>query len=736
MECHSGKEASANLRFEKLDGADTITKHRKVWKKVAANILQRKMPPADQDRPEEDEIAQVTTWLREELGRFDCSSRHDPGRVTIRRLNRVEYNKTIRDLVGIDFTPTDDFPTDDVGYGFDNIGDVLSLSTLLLEKYVKAAEQIVARAIVTDDPHRPVITRLEKDALGLSGGNGGAGSGIVLEDGTRLITGLGSAFCDHYLRTQGDYIVRIKAYGEQAGPEPVRMSVQLDGRFVLVTSVAATRAEPAVFEKRIPIKEGNHRIAATFLNDFENPADPDPARRKRNLAVSWIELEGPLGLEPTPLPESHKRIFVVSPAPGGESEAARTIVRAFARRAFRRPVLDAEVERFAQLVDLARREGDTFEQGIQLAIQAILVSPHFLFRIETDEEPNNPLVARPVSEFELANRLSYFLWSTMPDEELFGQAAEGKLRHGQTLADETLRMLADPKSAALIENFASQWLQLRRLEQWAPDPGLFASFDEELRAAMREETLRFFAEVVREDRSILDLLDADFTYANERLARHYGLEGITGPEFRRVALPAGGPRGGVLTQASVLTITSNPTRTSPVKRGKWVLEELLGQPPPPPPPNVPELPEDKTALTGSLRQRMEQHRSNPNCAQCHARMDPLGFGLENFDAIGAWRDKDGEFAIDPSGSLPDGGSFAGPAELRAILRGRADEFRRCLVEKMLTYALGRGLEYYDQCAVDAICARLAEDGDRFSRLILEVVHSEPFQLRRGKGADE
>lgn len=731
MDCHSGKEATANLDLEKFNKLETLVKKRKVWQKISHNILHRKMPPKEQEKPEEKDIQAVTAWIDQQLNSFDCQEQRDPGRVTIRRLNRQEFNNTIRDLLGVSFRPADDFPSDDVGYGFDNIGDVLSLSTLLLEKYLAAAEEITKQAIVTDDPRRPTLKRLDAKSLQLSG------KGVVLADETRLVTGLGAAYVEHYLQFSAEYVVRARIYGEQAGKDPVKYGLQVDGRFLEVGTTTATREEPVVIEKKVSLGEGARRIAVTFLNDASDPTHPDPAKRERNLAVLSFEIEGPFGLEPSPVPESHRQLFAMPEElqSGEEIEQARYILSRFMRRAFRRPVQPEEVDRFLELYKLARSEGDNFETGIQLAVRGVLVSPHFLFRIEEDLSPNDPKHIHPISEPELATRLSYFLWSSMPDEELLGLAERGELRRGDALAQQVARMLADPRSQAFVDNFAGQWLQLRSLANVSRDPDRFPDFDESLRQAMKEESTRFFESILREDKSILTFLDADYTFLNERLARHYGIDGVEGSELRKVSLPSGN-RGGLITQASILTITSNPTRTSPVKRGKWILEELLGEPPPPPPPDVGELMEDESALTGTLRQQMEQHRANPNCATCHARLDPLGFGLENFDAIGAWRDKDGEHPVDASATLPDGQSFTGPRELRQVLATKEREFRRCLTEKLLTYALGRGLEYYDQCAVDAICENLAQDGDRFSRLILEIVHSEPFQLRRGKGEDE
>ncbi len=384
---------------------------------------------------------------------------------------------------------------------------------------------------------------------------------------------------------------------------------------------------------------------------------------------------------------------------------------------------------------MADHEGENFHTAIGVGLQAILVSPNFLFRVELDPEPNNPDAIRTLNDFELATRLSYFLWSSTPDDELLTLARLGKLHETDTLDRQVRRMLADPKSQALVENFAGQWLQLRNLDVASPDRGRYPEFDEALRTAMRKETEQFFASILREDGSLLDFIDGNYTFVNERLARHYGIEGVKGEEYRRVELdPA--QRGGVLTQASVLTVTSNPTRTSPVKRGKWVLENLLGTPPPPPPANVPELKTDEEAqLTGSLRERMEQHRANPDCAVCHNRMDPLGFGLENYDGIGGWRTKDGAFDIDPSGELPGGLAFAGPQELKQILKARQDDFIRCLAEKMLTYALGRGVEYSDRCTVEDLVRAVQDNDYKFSSLILAIVHSDAFQKRRGKRSE-
>ncbi|MEW6161657.1 MAG: DUF1592 domain-containing protein, partial [Verrucomicrobiota bacterium] len=525
----------------------------------------------------------------------------------------------------------------------------------------------------------------------------GDAPGDALHGGARLLGREGEIFFPHKFLVEGEYLIRVRAYGQQAGPEPARMSVRLDSRNLFTFDVTAEEHNPAVYQICVKVSAGTHKIAGAYINNYRDPRNPDPKQRDRNLIIEYFELVGPLDPKPVPVPETHRRIFTRQPGPNNQAEVAREIIGNFARRAFRRPVASRELDRLMQLFQAADGQGETFEQSVKVALTAVLVSPHFLFRGELQPEPDNPKAVHEINEFALASRLSYFLWSTMPDEELFALAEKKALR--KNLATQVKRMLRHPKSRALVDNFAAQWLQIGNLALAAPDKELFPQFDDSLRAAMQKETELFFEHVVREDLSVLTFLDSDFTFANELLARHYGLSGVSGPDFQRVSLK-GTPRGGLLTHGSILTITSNPTRTSPVKRGKWILETILGTPPPPPPPDVPELKEGKE-LTGTLRQRMEQHRDNPLCASCHARMDPIGFGFENFDAVGVWRELDGGAPIDPAGQLVSGERFQGPAELRKILlQAKRDEFVRSLSEKMLTYALGRGLEYYDKCAVD------------------------------------
>lgn len=734
--CHAAVKPKAGLNLAAFRDEQRARVQHKIWDRVAEYVQGGLMPPEDRPQPSRQEVARLIQWIKDSPAAIDCGRGFDPGRVTIRRLNRAEYNNTIRDLVGIDFHPADDFPSDDVGYGFDNIGDVLSISPILLEKYLKAAETISEQAIIAGPHSRGPVVTWDGPKLDSSGGS-------PADDDGRMLTSDGEIAIIHQLPASGEYLLRIRASGDQAGPEPVRMAVRIDGKDLRRFEVTAARGTWQEHAFRQKLRQGKRRISVAFLNDYYKPDDPDPRKRDRNLIVQSIQVEGPLFSAGALLPDSHRRIIFQTPKTRNDApKAAHAIIERFAVRAFRRPVPEGEVARLLKFVDLAIQNGDPFERGIQLAVQAILVSPQFLFRVELDSGTSRVsrsgnggqserTTSAPIGDFEVASRLSYFLWSTMPDDELFRLATEGKLRSPENLHQQVLRMIKDPKAQALVDNFAAQWLQLRNLKGASPDHERFPSFDEPLRAAMLRETELFFGAVVHGDLSVLNFLDSDFTYANERLARHYGLSGVKGDQFRRVKLK-GHARGGLITQASILTVTSNPTRTSPVKRGKWVLEQLLGTPPPPPPANAPPFKEEQKAVTAaSLRQQMEAHRASASCATCHSRMDPLGFGLENYDAVGAWRDQDGNFPIDSSGTLPSGASFRGPEQLKAILKSRSREFARCLTVKMLTYALGRGLEDFDQCAVDKIVERLIAANYRFSALVQGIVESDPFLKRRG-----
>ncbi|SIO07419.1 Planctomycete cytochrome C [Singulisphaera sp. GP187] len=734
INCHGDKKPKGGVNLAKLTDEASLVANQKVWQLVIENIESGDMPPEGKPRPSKAEVELLTGWIDARLEKLDCGKESDPGRVTLRRLNRSEYNNTIRDLFGRDFRAAEDFPSDDVGYGFDNIGDVLTLPPILMEQYLAAAESIVEQAIVADSDSSALMKTWEAEELEPDAG------GSRYDDWARMLASTGEIAVTFPCPRGGEYLFRVRAFGQQAGPEPARMAFQVDGKVIKTVEVTAEVGNPEVYEVKLPLSEGARRLSVAFINDFYEPKAEDPKRRDRNLVVDFLEIQGTAGAANAPLPASHQKIIFQTPTKATRDDCVRAILERFASRAYRRPITPGELARLVKFVDLAEQSGDSFERGIQLALEAVLVSPQFLFRVEIDprlEKSDKTQFTRthPINEFELASRLSYFLYSSIPDDELWQLATEGKLREGDHLEKQVRRMLLDPKAKALVENFADQWLQIRNLKTVNPDPKQFPKFDEPLRAAMLKETELFFEAVMREDRSVLDFLDADYTFLNERLAAHYGINGVKGNEFRRVSLSEGTQRGGLLTQASILTVTSNPTRTSPVKRGKWILEQILGTPPPPPPPDVPELKEDpSTVLTGSLRQRMEQHRANPSCASCHARMDPLGFAFENFDAIGAWRDKDGAFPVDSSGSLPSGQSFQGPEGLKAILKTREKNFTRCLAEKMLTFAIGRGIEDPDKCAIDKIVDTTGSDQSKFSRLVLEIVKSDPFQKRKNRGA--
>jgi hypothetical protein len=700
--CHGNGKAKADLSFDKYTDDRSVLADRKVWDNVRHMLKVREMPPPERPQPKPAEVEAASQAIKGIFDRFDAA-RPNAGRVTIRRLNRTEYNNTIRDLVGVDFKPADDFPADDVGYGFDNIGDVLTVSPLLLEKYLSAAEAILDKAIVIADLPKPKKQTFDTIRTGSTKTASDLGKILSFDEGT--------------------YHIRCKVGAEQAGDEPVRVMLRADGKDVKEFEVRATPDKPLVIESTVTMKPGSGRVGVRFLNPTTEPING----KERVLHLKGVEIEGPFNPPPLVYPEAHKRLM--AHAPGlAPRQAAREIVARFASRAFRRPVKPEEVERCLALYDAAEKKGQRFELRVRAALYRVLVSPHFLFRVELDPPGAAPGTTYTISEYELASRLSYFLWNSTPDDELFALAEKGQLR--QNMEAQVRRMIKDPRSTSFLRGFAEQWLTLRKLELASPDPKLFPTFDSALREAMIRESLLFFEAVVREDRSVPDLLDADFTFVNEQLARHYGVEGVVGKQFVRVKAPA--HRGGILTQASVLALASNATRTSPVKRGKFILEQILHSPPPPPPPDVPELEEQKQ-LKGTLRQQMEQHRTNPVCASCHKRMDPIGFAFENFDAIGAWREKDGTAPVDASGVLPDGRKFDGPAGLKKILRDDKDVFVRCVTEQMLTYALGRGLEPFDRPAVDKILNALGKENDRFSTLLIEIVKSDPFQKRTTPG---
>jgi mono/diheme cytochrome c family protein len=998
-QCHGNGRDKGGLAIDSYKTVQDVDADREEWEDVVKVIRSGEMPPPSaKNHPTLSQRDTITNWIEDEIYKYD-PNHPDPGRVTIRRLNRAEYNNTIRDLIGVDFKPAADFPSDDSGYGFDDIGDVLSLPPVLMEKYLAAAARIMDEAIVTQTIPSQVrhynanlmemgfnadgdrgdgwmpLGGLEEDGVSATipvpagdylvrvytfakpraappdgaggfrrnrGGPGAAaagpnapanarpnsvpaaaaqngngspargGSGPLLADndptlndvvvndnnvdtpplrmpgvsaaasetavaapstqaappnapatrpaaahlppmklslmvdgavikdvtdtgteakpvileyrvgvshgthrfaitnrrirggpnelimvngrigrqqggtiwvkwveiegplsgatirfpidaltalgdgktlpgGTRQLGHDGQVAAAFTAPSDGEYVLRAQAYADQAGNEPARMEWRINGKTVKTFDVRAPghlvpipgqrvfslellNPMPYVYETKVKLPAGPVNFSVAFVNAFSDPDAVNPNLRRRSLYVNYLEVENPRGTQPLPpMPAALAANFTVQPTPATKLAAAREILGNFTRRAWRRPVAPEELDSLMTLFNRADGEGESFEAALKLPMKAVLVSPYFLFRGEIQSDPDDPKAVHPVTEFDLASRLSYFLWSSMPDDELLKLAEQGELR--KNLQAQVRRMLASPKAQALVENFSGQWLQTRNLDFVAPDEKAFPDYDANLREAMRTETQLFFNSIMREDRSVIDFLTGDYTFVNQRLAEFYGIGGVKGDEFQRVSLD-GTHRLGILTQASVLTITSNPTRTSPVKRGKWVLENLLNTPPPPAPPDVPLLPNDGHPDSGTLRQQMVEHRANPACASCHSQMDPLGFGLENFDAIGKWRDKDGNDAVDPSGQLATGESFAGAVELENILASsRRDEFLDCITEKMLTYALGRGVEPYDRPAVKQIIAGMEKNDLKFSSLIMEVVNSVPFQLRRGESPE-
>ncbi|GAB4464352.1 MAG: DUF1592 domain-containing protein [Armatimonadaceae bacterium] len=732
--CHQGDTPSAGVSLSDYKTDAQMLQARNLWEKVGSTVASRHMPPPGMPAPSDKEREAFVSYVQGAITKADCAVK-TPGRVTLRRLNRAEYNNTVRDLLGVTLKPADEFPSDDVGYGFDNIGDVLSISPLLMEKYLDAARE-VSRAAIYAPEDRGSRNPVKFGASQLSG----AGDDFPDTNG-RILMSAGATGAEYDFNGIGEYAIRVTAFQQQAGPEPAKMAIRVGPRKLREQGVRAKQNNPTVYEATFDNKEiGKRRVEVEFLNDYYDPENKDPKMRGgRNLVIQSVEIV-PRSVRipnPTTFPVFQNKVMALYPQPGADGvisekaqqEATRKIVASFLPRAFRRPVTASEIDRMTGLAARVRKLGGSFEKSLQAVVQATLVSPNFLFMVEP-----NPVAGqkqRPLNDYELATRLSYFLWSSMPDERLMTLASQGKLKDSKVLTAEAKRMMKDPKAKALADNFAGQWLNLRKIAVVSPDPKTFPAFDDKLRSAMRTETEMFFDYVVKQDRPILEFLDSDYTFLNETLAKHYGNDSIKGDQFVKVALK-GNQRGGLVTQASILTLTSNPTRTSPVKRGKWVMENILGTPPPPAPPNVPELPDDKAdkgPLTGTLRQRLEQHRANPACASCHRAMDGIGFGLENFDAIGAWRMMDGEAKVDSSATMPDGKSFSGPSGLQNYLLGQKGQFTKALTEKLLTFALGRGIEPYDRCNIDDMAKFVANNNYKFSSVVEAVVISEPFRFR-------
>ena len=755
--CHNDSLRVAGLALDTVD-VTRVGGHAETWEKVVGKLRAGMMPPAGRPRPDPETYAGLASYLETELDRA-AAANPDPGRSNaLRRLNATEYRNAILDLLDLEVDVAALLPADDSSAGFDNVS-LGGLDPGRLERYLAAARRI-SRLAVGAPVRSPVA-----DTFIVPSDLNQTGHVEELPFGTRGGTTVRYNFpvdAEYELRVELGKSWNTNRVGGLQRPQDV--VITLDGEPMRVMTVTPTprrapnqaiqyqpvdRPADADLAIRMPVTAGPHVVGAAFVD-----RDPGLIERHRqpflkvHITVGGdqraqpniysITITGPFDATGPGDTPSRRRLFTCRPAdasPDAEVACAREILSTLARRAYRRPVTDADV---GQLQGFYRqgRDGGDFDSGIEMALRRLLVSPEFLLRVERDPEHHDSQQPYLVSDLELASRLSFFLWSSLPDDALIDDAAAGALRSPGVLESHVRRMLADPRSESLVTNFAAQWLYLRNLPAVSPDFIVFPDFDETLRRALRRETELFFESIVREDRSAIDLLTADYTFVNERLAKHYGMPGIYGSHFRRITLPPDSPRGGLLGQGSILAVTGYATRTSPVVRGKWILENLLGTPPPPPPANVPPLSEEKSDAVLSMRERMVQHRRNPACAACHALMDPVGLSLENFDAIGRWRTlTDGFAPIDASGSFPDGTTFDGVAGLRQALVSRADQFVRTMTEKLLTYALGRAVEHYDQPAVRAIERAAARDDYRFSSIVLGIVESTPFQMRRPASDD-
>jgi hypothetical protein len=744
--CHSNTLRTGGVSVQSLDLLN-VSESAEIWEKVIRKLRVGAMPPQGMPRPEKVAIDGLASYLEASLDQAYAAN-PNPGRATMHRLNRAEYANAIRDLLALEIDATALLPPDDESNGFDNIADVLKVSPSLMERYLSASWNISREAI--GDSRIVPTTATYRVRPDLSQDQHIDG----LPLGTR-----GGILVQHRFPLDGEYEIKVRLWRNtfdlmRGMEDPHEIEINLDSARIASMSVGGRSdfvkmaENPGAFGAtvdqrltvRLPVKAGPHTVSADTLlrshavrEDLVKPflrTTVDGLDITGDPSVDRLTIEGPFhptGVSETP---SRRRIFVCRPAISREELlCAKKILGMLARNAYRRPVTDADLESLLSFYQRRRNSNGGFEEGIESALQFILTSPEFLFRFEADPV-DLPAGARyRIDDFALASRLSFFLWSSIPDDQLLNIAAQNKLHEPPVLGQQVRRMLGDPKSDALIANFAEQWLFLRNLKSAAPNLDAFPDFDDNLRQAMKQETELFFGSILREDRSVVDLLTADYTFLSERLARHYGIPGIYGSEFRRVHLYDEARRG-LLGQASILTVTSYPARTSPVQRGKWILTNILGVPPRPPPPNVPELKDNSDdTKPHSLRERMELHRTDAVCAGCHKVMDPIGFALENFDAVGHWRNADDGAAIDPAGTLFEGTRVDGPVTLRKMLVARPETFVGVMTEKLLTYALGRGLEYYDMPAVRRIVGDAAENGFRFSSLVAGVVNSPAFQMK-------
>ena len=787
-DCHANGSSEGDLSLDSAKSEEELVDNREMWWAILKNVRAGIMPPSDAEQPTEDEEATLTHWIKTRA--FGIDPRNiDPGRVTVRRLNRAEYRNTIRDLMGIDFNAEVVFPPDDTGFGFDNVGDALSLSPLLLEKYLQAATTIVQEAVPTVCKVMPVQRFTGKDFKSESEADETDGSKMSYKEERTVSKTIQIADTGTYRLK-----VQVMVHGSfDFDPSQCRVRFFVDDEELYSTEYAWDERKKTDFEFEREFLAGEHRLSFHLVPlhppgeaGKDEASDFEDDNTFNNFYVEHVDVEGPLNTDKRVHPKNYERFFTRDEPPAGPIDRrayAREVLSAFTKRAYRRPATDATLDRLVSVAEfIYQQPGKSFEAGIAQAMTAILASPRFLFRLEDSvdtEDESFPFV----DEYALASRLSYFLWTTMPDAELFELADRGELR--QNLDTQINRMLGDERSDSFVRNFVGQWLRSRDVEHVSLDPivalgygeeyeqlldvfrrrfrrrssdnqsdespvsddewektrtrfrelrAIRDKFDGNARRAMRRETEMFFEHIVREDRSVLDLLDCDYTFLNEKLADLYDIPDVEGSEMRKVSLPEASPRGGILTQATMLTTTSNPTRTSPVKRGLYILENILGTPAPPAPPNVPEL-EDAADRFGdrepSLRELLAAHREAELCSSCHNRMDPLGIALENFNALGMWREAENDQPIDASGTLITGESFKDVRELKRILVSeRRADFYRCITQKLMTYALGRGLEYYDEFTVDRIVDELEQADGRFSVLLTQVIKSAPFQRLR------
>jgi mono/diheme cytochrome c family protein len=745
--CHNDKLKTAGMSVVPLD-ANNLQANQATWEKILHRVSLGEMPLRGAPRPPKERLQQFTSWLATSLD-SQAAAHPNPGHATVRRMNRTEYSNAVRDLLALDVDFAKDMPADDTGYGFDNIADVLTVSPTLMDRYITVAGKISRMA--TGQASRKVITtdyKIPKDLF--DNGFGVASYNERASDDLPLDSRGGGSF-KFYAPYDATYTIQVFLNANTSE----EAEIDAHNRFeVKVPLKAGLRTIGASFPKNLALDE--HVAPKSILGPREPAAAPVPipldvqvdgARVQRlmvpsvatgpNVSQSFylrdvmqISVVGPYDIKSAGDTASRRKIFICRPSAAlAESACANTILANLARHAYRRPVTQADVAPLMKIYDEGRKGAD-FDHGIEAGLEAVLVSPSFLFMQENDPARSKPGDVHKISDLELAQRLSFFLWSSIPDEALLNAAQKNQLHNPAVLKAQVTRMLADPRSKALTQNFAGQWLYLRRLEYQKPDRRAFPDFDTRLRAAMQTETEMFFDGVVRDNHSALDFLDANYTYVNQRLAEHYGIPGVYGTTFRKVNLDPALHRGGLLGQGAVLTVTSYNNRTSVVLRGKWILENLLAAAPPPPPPLVPSLDDAKNGKKMTVREQMELHRKNPVCASCHTKMDPLGFSLENYDAVGKWRTGYAGSVVDASAVLPDGTKFEGPKGLQDILLSRKDQFVEALTERLMTYALARGVESYDMPAVRAVRAQAAKDDFRMQTIILGIVQSVPFSMRR------